>query len=649
MFDQLLSPIVFGTQTLANRICFLAHRTNFARKGRLDDRHVAYYRRRAQGGCGLIIVGEMAIHENDRPWEGMIETYGSHAVEDFKKLTRSIHDFDTLVFAQLNHHGFQGSGAVTRHAVWGPSALSDIAFGETAKPMEPEDMTAVIDAFGRAAIQAREGGFDGLEIDMGPESLLRQFLSPLSNHRQDEYGGSLENRMRLPLQVLEAVLEKTGDDFTMGIRLCADEKFGGAIAPDESCEMAKVFEEQGRAQFINVAVGTYYNLHLLMPSMHTPPGFTIETAAQIKSATTVPVIASHQIHTLRTAEEILEKGQGDAIGLIRNLICDPDCAKKAREGRAMDIRYCVRDNQGCIGRINQSKTLSCIQNPNVGHEDCGLKHTTAQPAIKKRVIVVGAGPAGLAAALSARKKGHDVKVYEKTERVGGQMNLLIKGAGREGLWEVIRYLTHRLEQLDVPIITGCEATPSWIEEQHPDVVIVATGSKPIKRPVPGDYDPPLVQTVWDVMEETYPVGEKVLFIDENGGHHAAATVERLADQGKKVDMVTSDLFIGIELGPIGDLYLTRQRLLQKGVTFMTDVVVDEIHGSTVKARNIYTNSAVVFEGFDTIVPDMGNRADDGLYRRLKGHVNELYRIGDCVAPRDIGMAVYEGQKVGEGL
>ena len=648
MFDHLFSPIAFGTKTLANRICFLAHRTNFARKGRLDDRHVAYYRRRAKGGCGLIIVGELAIHQNDRPWEAMVEAYGSHVVEDFQKLTRSIHDFDTPVFSQLNHYGFQGSGAITRHAVWGPSALSDIAFGETAKPMEPEDMSAVIEAFGRAAVLAREGGFDGLEIDMGPESLLRQFLSPLSNHRQDEYGGNLENRMRLPLEVMKAVREKAGDDFTIGIRLCADEKFWGAIAPEESLEMARVFEEQGQAQFINVAVGTYYNLHLLMPSMHTPSGFTIETAEQIKSAVNIPVIASHQIHTPQMAEDILQNGQGDAIGLIRNLICDPDWPKKALQNKILDIRYCVRDNQGCIGRINQSKILSCIQNPDVGHEEYKRAHSE-QPAITKRVLVVGAGPGGLAAALAARKKGHDVSIYEKAERVGGQMNLLVKGAGRESIWEVIRYLTHRLEQFEVPIITGIEASLSWIQEKNPDVVIVATGSRPINRPVSGDYGPPLVQNVWDVMEENYPVGYKVLFIDENGGHHATATAEKLSDQGKKVDMVTSDLFIGIELGPIGDLYLTRQRLLQKGVTFTTDVVVDAIHGDKVKARNIYTNSEFVFENYDTIVLDMGNIANDGLYRQLKGRVKELYRVGDSVAPRGIGMAIYEGQKAGERL
>ena len=188
MYDHLLSPLTLGRVTLPNRICFLAHRTNFARRGLLDDRHVAYYRRRAQGGCGLIIVGELSIHPNDRPWEAMIEAYRAEVVKDYKRLTAAVHEFETPIFAQLNHHGFQSSGAISRHAIWGPSALSDIAFGEIAKPMEIEDMGVMVDAFAHAAVLAREGGFDGLEIDMGPESLLRQFLSPLSNLRQDEYG-----------------------------------------------------------------------------------------------------------------------------------------------------------------------------------------------------------------------------------------------------------------------------------------------------------------------------------------------------------------------------------------------------------------------------------------------------------------------------
>ena len=382
--------------------------------------------------------------------------------------------------------------------------------------------------------------------------------------------------------------------------------------------------------------------------MHTPVGFATDLAEQTKQEVNIPVIASHQIHSPQMANEILEKGQADGIGLVRPLICDPDFPKKAWEGREKDIRYCVRDNQGCIGRINQSKTLSCTQNPSVGYEDLGLKGPN-KSTIQKRVLVVGSGPAGLEAARAAREKGHNVTVYEKEEVVGGQINLAKKGTGRQGMAEIIRYLSHLLEKLQVPIVTGVEVTREIVLEKNPDAVIVATGSRPKIKPVPGEYGPPLVLNVWEVIEGQFPVGEKVLFIAENGGHHATATVELLADQGKKVDMVTSDLFVGIELAPLGDLYLTRQRLLQKSVTFTTDVVIDEIDGIKVKARDIYTNEPILFEGYDTIVVDMGNRVDDLLYRQLKGEIKELYRAGDCVAPRGIDMAILEGRRLGERL
>jgi len=655
MFDHLFNPLMMGKVKLPNRICFLAHRTNFARGGRLDDRHAAYYRRRAQGGCGLIIVGDLSIHPNDRPWEAMIAAYDPGIVQDYQRLIGAVHEFECPVFAQLNHYGFQSSGAITRHVVWGPSALSDISFGETAKPMEAEDMAVVIKSFSRAAALARDGGFDGIEIDMGPESLLRQFLSPLSNLRQDEYGGTLENRMRLPLEIIHGVRESVGEDFTVGIRLCGDEKFWGAITTDESRQFAQKFENTGKIDFINVSVGSYYNLYLSMASMHTPSGFTIETAEQINEVVDIPVIGGLQIDIPQMADDMVAKGLADAAGFIRNLICDPDLPRKALGGKIDDIRYCVRDNQGCIGRINQSKSLSCIQNPSVGYEDLGPKGSNQstinnqQSTIPKRVMVVGAGPAGLEAARVAREKGHDVTVYEKQEEVGGQINFAAKGAGREGMSEIIRYLTHELKKLQVPILTGVEVTREIVLEKNPDAVIVTTGSRPKIKPVLGDYGPPSVLNVREVIEGQVSVGEKVLFIDENSGHHATATVELLADQGKKVEMVTSDLFVGIELGPLGDLYLTRQRLLQKGVTFTTDVVIDEIDGSKVKARDVYTNETILFEGYDTIVLDMGNRVDDFLYCQLKGKIKELYRAGDCVAPRGIDMAILEGRRLGERL
>ena len=646
-YDHLFKPLILGQVTLPNRVCFLAHRTNFGRRGLLNDRHIAYYRRRAVGGCGLIILGELSVTPNDCPWESMIEAYVPSVVPSYRKLANVIHESGTSLFAQLTHHGFQSSGGINRLPVLGPSALADIAFGETAKAVEPEDLEELLAAFSHSAALVREGGFDGIEIDMGPESLLRQFLSPLSNHRQDEYGGSLDNRMRLPLEVIDAVRKAVGVDFTVGIRLCVDEKFWGAITIDESQQFAQRFENTGKVDFINISVGTYYNLHLVLASMHTPSGFTVELAEQIRKAVNLPVMASYQIHSPELANEILSKGQADVIGFVRPLICDPDFPKKAELGRAEDIRYCVRDNKGCIGRINQSKTLGCIHNPIVGCEPLSGEESLAPTPSRKKVMVIGGGPAGLEAAMVARKRGHNVAVYEKENDLGGQINLIKQRPGRQGMTEIIRYLKHALEKLQVPIMTGVEVTPEFVLENNPDAVIVTTGSKPKTKPVPGEYGPPWVLSVWDAIEGRFPVGKRVLFIDENGGHHATATVELLADQGKKVDMVTSDLFIGIELAAIGDLYLTRQRLLQKGVTFLTDVVIDEIDQNKVTARDIYTNERIVFKDYDSVVLDMGNVAEDHLYRQLKGRVKELYRAGDCVAPRGIDMAILEGRSIGE--
>lgn len=647
MFEHLFSPLHLGGTRLPNRICFLAHRTHFGRRGLLNDRHIAYYRRRAEGGCGLIIVGELSIQAEDRPWESMVEAYHDQVREDYRRLTRAVHEWGTPVFAQLCHHGFQSSGAISRQAILGPSAMADIVFGETSKPMEPEDMEEVIRAFSRAAVLTREGDFDGIEIDMGPESLLRQFLSPISNHREDAYGGSLENKMRLPLEVLEGVRRAVGSDFTVGVRLCADEKFWDGITIDQSREFAKTFEARGQTDFFNVAVGTYYNLHLVLASMHLPSGFAVDLAKQLKESVSLPVIASHQIDSPEMAEKLLEEGRIDAVGLVRNLICDPDAPRKVRERRTADIRYCVRDNVGCIGRVNQGKALSCIQNPEVGFESARQGGSPAKIGRNKRVMVVGAGPGGLEAARAARETGHEVTVYERDDTIGGQINLIVRQPGRAGMGEIIWYLRESIRKLGVRVITGVEVTPEWVLEQEPDRVIVATGSRPANRPVPGIYGSPAVLNVRDILEGLFPVGERVLMVDENGGHHAAATAEFLADQGKKVDIVTSELFIGIDLAPIGDLFMTRQRLLQKGVTFTCDVMIEEIQGNRVMGRDVYTREKRLFEGYETIVLDMENHADDDLYKQLKGRIREVYRIGDCVAPRGIDMAILEGRRVGE--
>jgi mycofactocin system FadH/OYE family oxidoreductase 2 len=648
-FDHLFAPLRLRSANLPNRICFPAHRTNFGQKGRLTDRHIAYYRRRAMGGCGLIILGELSLHPNDRPWETLIQTWHQQALKDLQRLTQAIHEFDTALFAQLTHHGFQSSGAITRQEVWGPSAMSDIVFGETAKAMEPEDLVGITAAFSKAAVLAREAGFDGLEIDLGPESLLRQFLSPLSNHRQDDYGGSLENRLRLSLEVVGEVRKSVGGDFPLGIRLCLDERFWSGITPEESLEAASRLEDSGQVDFIQACWGTYYNLYLAPASMHTPLDFILEQAEQLKSRVNLPVFVHSKIDFPAQAETVLAEGKADVIGFVRALICDPDLAVKVKAERLEEIRPCVKDNQGCIGRINQSKVLGCILNPRVGYEPLAGNDLPVPGREIKKVMVIGGGPAGMEAAFTAWEKGHEVTLYEKERETGGQVNLARLSAGRGNLAGVSRYLRRRLDKNGILIRTGVEVTPELVREQTPDVVIMATGSRPDTQPFPGTYGPPSVLSVWDVLSEKFPAGDRVLYIDETGSHRATGTAEKLADQGKKVDMVTSELFVGIELAPLGDLYLSRQRLLQKGVTFITDVVIEEIQGTRIQAHDLYTGLPLVYQDYDTIILDVPQRAEEQLYRQLKGQVPELYRIGDCLAPRTIETAVFEGAKVGGDL
>jgi mycofactocin system FadH/OYE family oxidoreductase 2 len=638
-----------GRAMLTNRICFMAHRTNFGHQGRLTDRHVAYYQRRAQGGCGLITIGELSISPNDMPYASLIAAYTPEVVADFQKLTRAIHHYDTRVFAQLGHHGFQSSGHITRQAVWAPSAIADIAFGETGKVMEEEDIQALLDAFARATELARAGGFDGVQIDMGPESLLRQFLSPISNQRTDQYGGDFDNRMRLPLMVVDVVRKTAGADFTVGIQLCMDEKFWGGINVEEAARFAQRFEQSGQVDFFQASLATYYNLYLIMASMHTPSGFTLELSRQIKQSVALPVIAGYQIDFPKMAERAVADGQADAVGFVRPLICDPDLPNKIRDDQVARIRRCARDNLGCVYRINQSKPLSCVQNPLAGREASALEPRQNKAAKVKKVVVVGAGPAGMAAACTAAQRGHRVTVCEAADKPGGQVNLSSQAAGRSGMGQMTRYLKNTLKQLGVPIQVGSRMTPETVLTLQPDAVVVATGCTPVARPYPGEYGPPTVLTIWDVYRKTHPVGEKVLLIDEIGNHQSLATAELLADQGKKVDLVTSELFVGVGVASIGDLYFSRQRLLQKGVRFQTDLLFDRIDGARVSARNVYTNAPVVFEGYDTIIVAADYAAEDRLYHQLKGKVPELHRAGDCVAPRGIEMAIYEGEKVGSLL
>jgi thioredoxin reductase len=318
---------------------------------------------------------------------------------------------------------------------------------------------------------------------------------------------------------------------------------------------------------------------------------------------------------------------------------------KAKEGRLEDIRYCVADNQNCYGRVGFNRSIGCIQNPYVGNEKTDDELHLPQTQWKKRIMVVGGGPAGLWAAKTAMLRGHDVTLYEKESVLGGQINIAMKGSGREELGVIIRNEQNQLQRLKAPVVLGRTVTREFVLDANPDVVVIATGSAPRSNPVPGSHGPG-VFNVWQVLKGEAKIGDKVLFIDNDGGHQATSAVEFLAELGKKVHILTTAYYVGTDLGPTQDITLYRQRAAKLGITVTTDFHVIEIKGTEVHGIDVYSNESKVFSGYDTIVTAMGNQVQADLYFALKGHVQELYRIGDCVAPRKIDMAIHEGCMVG---
>jgi mycofactocin system FadH/OYE family oxidoreductase 2 len=592
----------------------------------------------------------MSVHPTDHAYEKLVDAFDPQVVPGYQRLTKAIHEYDTRIFAQLNHNGMQGDGKISRLPLWGPSPGSDPIFRETAKEMEVEEIAECIEYFARSASYAVAGGFDGIELQLGHSSLVRQFLSPASNVRKDEYGGSLENRLRFAREVIAAVRKAVGGDFTLGVRLNADEMHPrGGLTLADAKTIALRLQETGHLDFMDLSLGTFFNLYLVEGTMHTPLAYTVPLAAAIRTVVDLPVFCTNRINDPHLAEKILQDGDADMIGMVRGLICDPELPNKARQGRIDDIRHCIACNQGCIGRVGLGYRLGCIQNPAVGKEEELGMDTLMPCAHPKKVVVIGAGPAGLEAARVASLRKHRVIVFEKNTEVGGQNIIAGKAAGRQEITGVTRWLSSQVAKLDIEVRLGVEATVEAVLKEKPDAVVVATGSTPKARPFPGTYGPPEVVTTPQILNREVEAGQKVLLVDLDGHHQATGTAEFLADQGKTVHMIATSLYIGAKLGPLQDLFLTRQRLAQKGVSFTPDIAVLEIQGTEVKGLNVYSNEILEFKGYDTIVLAAGNDAQEELYFALKGKVKELHRVGDCLAPRKTDAAIIEGNLIGRLL
>jgi mycofactocin system FadH/OYE family oxidoreductase 2 len=645
----LFTPLKIGNITVENRIVFSAHLTNYAEDFMPTERHAYYYRERARGGVGLIITEEHSTHPTDHPYEKLIHAFNPKVIPGYRMITEMVHAEGVPILAQINHNGGQASGMFTRLPAWAPSAIADPLFREVPKAVEKEDIQQIIEGYAKVAGYTKQGGFDGIELQCSHSSIVRQFLSHSTNHRTDEYGGSLENRARLLREIISAIRLAVGRDYVLSVRLCGDELIRDGITIDEAVALARILEDDRQIDVINTSIGTAtQTLYMIEASMRIPPNYAMFIPSAIRKAVRLPVIGVGRVKDPIQAERILSEGHADLVGIVRAQIADPEFARKARENLADDIRLCLSCNQECVGRMGLNRWLGCIETPATGREKdygIGTLHPVEKP---KRVVVVGGGPAGLKAAVIAARRGHKVTLLEKAPVLGGQIVWAVRVTNRAEFGDIVRNLVREIGQSDVDVRTGVTATAESVLAETPDAVIVATGSTPDRSAIPG-ADEPGVADVTDILSGDVKPGKRVLVIDRLGFHEATSTAEFMAEQGCQVEVVTPALYVGQDLGVTLDLENWYRQARRLGITCTPNHSVLSIEDNVVMALHNYSGQIVHFPKVDTVVLAIHRKADCRLYTALKGRVTELHRIGDCVAPRRAHAAIIEGEKAGRAV
>lgn len=644
-FPYLSSPIKLGNVELKNRVVFSAHLTNFAEDNLPGERHAYYYAERAKGGAGLIITEELSVHPSDHAYEKLVDGFREEALPGYRQITGLVHTYGAKIFAQLNHNGNQGTGLYNDFAVWGASPLPDPLFREVPKEIDQAEIDELVRFYAKSAKLAQEGGFDGVEFQGSHSSLLRQFLSPYTNRRKDGYGGSPKKRMRLLREAGQAVRDAVGEDFCLGLRLSGEEFLDEGLSLQDVVDIARQAEEMGIFHYFNTSVGiaTHF-LYLVEGPMCLPPAYAVYMSSAIRQAVRLPVITVGRIKDPGQAEQVIRQGHADLVGMVRAQISDAHFVNKSFHGQEELIRGCLSCNQDCIGRVGMNQPIGCVQNPAVGKEKIWGAGMIRPAANSQKVWVIGGGPAGMQAAIVAARRGHQVSLFEKDGELGGQVRYAGQLPYRGEFSDSIRNFLNELKTVLIQVHLGCPVTEKDILAENPDAVIIATGSLP-QRPPMGGCDQENVCTVLETLTQDIPIGEKVLVIDQVGFHQAAGMGELLADQGKQVEIVSPALYVGQGLGRTQDLDLWYQRARKKNIKLTPNVSFLGVAGNQVKGIDNYSGQEVIWENIDHVILAVPHRANDELYFSLKGKVGKLFRIGDCVTPRRLDAAIYEGFEV----
>jgi len=664
-YDQLFEPLRVGPVELRNRVVFGAHFTMFTEPnpvwgepGFFGRRYGRYLADRARGGVAAVIAGETAVAPNTAyKMPNNANGWDPACIPHYETLTTQVHEHGALAFIQLTHSGAMMLGNWSKQVAVAPSMSPD--YFEAPKEMDRRDIGEMIDYHVRCARNAVAGGFDGIEVQSAHGYLLHQFLSPKFNFRTDEYGGSLENRMRFGVEVLTSVREAVGDAVAVGIRLAGDDEqsHGPGLTSDDAAEVAARYEELGLVDFLNVSVGI--GGIGMVRTNYAPHCFGVYAAHAVKKAVRdTPVFTVHRILTPDEARGILERHEADAITLVRALIADPEWVVKAREGRDGEIRRCTGINQSCYGNLLQSMPINCVQNPAVGREDDLGLGTLTPATTKKRVVVVGGGPAGMEAAWVAAARGHDVTLLEQHELLGGAIRLAQCLPGREEIGDIADWRAGECGRRGVDVRLGTRADTDTILGLNPDAVVIATGGRATKdarsayhpMPVPGSEQGWVldhVDALQRALADADSLGRRIVLLDAVGHVQAIGLGELLASHGREAITVCP---LPLPMALDGETQAAvLPRAVRAGMTWRPNTAMAAIGDHEVTLVDVLSGALETLTGVDTVVIRTHGLPEDALYRALADRVPELLVVGDAVAVRPVDRAVYDGHAAGRRI
>ncbi len=637
ILKHLFSPLRIGAMQAKNRLLMSAMSINFGvdENGYVTDQLTAYLAERAKGGAGMILVGGGGVHPTGLELPGLPALWVDDCIPALKEMVDAVKIHDTCFGMQLMHGGRQSyhDRKVAPSAIPAPAVVKGMP-----KALVEADIADLVASFGDAARRCREAGFDFIEVHGAHGYLINQFLAPNSNHRTDRYGGSFDNRTRFFLELLADIKHKAGDDFPVGLRINGDDYIDGGWTLDDALRLAPILEANG-ADYLHVSAGVYGSSQLTIPSMYVPHGCFVHLAEAVKRVVDIPVVGVGRIKSPEMADHIIKEKQADAVAMGRALIADPRLPQKARIGQLDAIRPCIGCCLGCIHAVLALEPGGCVVNPDVGREY--LLAQDEPPPSTKTVLVVGAGPAGLAAARMAAMRGHRVTVAEEKGRVGGLLRLAARAPGRGEIMEILDYLIREIERLGVSLRLNTPLDDALLDGLAPDVVILASGSLPDMPIIKGLFTTAMdLCTVTEVLDGKI-VGDRVIVL--GGGQAGLVTADFLAEKGREVAVLNRKRHFAEEMSSNDRFYL-RERLKRPTVHLFKQVAVK----SFTDDGAVFTSAGnpVTLEGFDTVVVAEAMTSVREAKQLLDRSDLDVHVIGDAKSPRNLMLAQSEAEEIG---